>query len=602
MWEKHQAMHPPRAPNGTLHRKWKTAAWPFSRLWRLSDPTLFQVTLVIALLATVLGDCGPPPNLLFASPINELNETDFEAGTILKYNCRPGYSKTSSKNSLTCQHGGVWKYTPFCTKKRCRNPGELHNGQISKTDLSFGSRIEFSCSDGYILIGSTTSYCDIQDKGVDWSDPLPVCVIAKCEAPPTISNGKHSGGDEDVYTYGSSVTYSCDPHFSMIGKASISCTVENKTIGVWSPSPPTCKHVVCHKPQVPNGIFVSGFGPLYTYKDAIVLDCKKGYVLTGSSLIHCEADNNWDPPPPVCELNGCTNLPDIPNAFWERYRYQRPTKEDVYNVGTVLKYHCLTGYKPASDKPTAVICQEDFRWTPYTECEEVCCPVPELKNGEIFSQRRRASTSSCVYSSGEKITYSCFKKKEFSATCQKDGTWHPKTPVCDDCIFPATIDHGHYKEVNGFWTNEVLYECDEGYSLVGQARLSCNSSGWSSPAPQCKALCPKPQIEHGRLSVVKDQYITPENVTIQCDPHYRLVGLQSITCSENSTWYPEVPMCEWEIAEGCEQVLAGRKIMQCLPKPEDVRTALELYKLSLEIKQLEKKLEKEEKCTPEVQE
>lgn len=42
--------------------------------------------------------------------------------------------------------------------------------------------------------------------------------------------------------------------------------------------------------------------------------------------------------------------------------------------------------------------------------------------------------------------------------------------------------------------------------------------------------------------------------------------------------------------------------MQCLPKPEDVRTALELYKLSLEIKQLEKKLEKEEKCTPEVQE
>lgn len=55
-----------------------------------------------------------------------------------------------------------------------------------------------------------------------------------------------------------------------------------------------------------------------------------------------------------------------------------------------------------------------------------------------------------------------------------------------DCIFPATIDHGHYKEVNGLWTNEVLYECDEGYSLVGQARLSCNSSGWSSPAPQCK--------------------------------------------------------------------------------------------------------------------
>ena len=65
--------------------------------------------------------------------------------------------------------------------------------------------------------------------------------VAKCKPPPTISNGRHNGGDEDFYTFGSSVTYSCDPDFSMLGKASISCTVENKTIGVWYPSPPTCK-------------------------------------------------------------------------------------------------------------------------------------------------------------------------------------------------------------------------------------------------------------------------------------------------------------------------------------------------------------------------
>ena len=65
--------------------------------------------------------------------------------------------------------------------------------------------------------------------------------VAKCEPPPIISNGRHNGGDEDFYTYGSSVTYSCDPEFSMLGQASISCRVENKTIGVWSPSPPSCK-------------------------------------------------------------------------------------------------------------------------------------------------------------------------------------------------------------------------------------------------------------------------------------------------------------------------------------------------------------------------
>ena len=38
-----------------------------------------------------------------------------------------------------------------------------------------------------------------------------------------------------------------------------------------------------------------------------------------------------------------------------------------------------------------------------------------------------------------------------------------------------------------------------------------------------------------------------------------------------------------EVCMGCEQVLTGRKLMQCLPSPEDVKMALEVYKLSLEM-------------------
>uniref|UniRef100_A0A8C4MKP7 Sushi domain-containing protein n=1 Tax=Equus asinus asinus TaxID=83772 RepID=A0A8C4MKP7_EQUAS len=435
---KHRLMHPQRVRHDALDRKGETAAQPFSGLWRVSEPTLFKVTLVAALFTTVLGDCGPPPDLPFASPVNKLIKTDFKTGTALKYTCHPGFSRIGS-SKITCNARGSWDYSVFCTKKRCRNPGDLINGRVEvKTDFLLGSTIEFSCSEGYILIGSTTSHCDIQDKGVDWSDPLPVCVIAKCEAPPTISNGKHSGGDEDIYTYGSSVTYSCDPHFSMIGKASISCTVENKKIGVWSPSPPTCKHIVCRQPQVPNGIFVSGFGPLYTYKDTIVFGCKKGYILTGSSLIYCEADDNWDPPPPVCEL---------------------------------------------SDK--------------------------------------------------------------------------------DDILIPSY--------------SEAAYDCQGGSDPAGEENVLCKSSCWLPSPPQCKATtCMKPEIKNGKLSEDKDEYVTPENVAIQCDPGYSLVGSQSIRCSEKRTWDPEVPKCEWL------NVLPGRHIMQCLPSPQDVKMALQVIKVSLD--------------------
>lgn len=602
MWENHQVMHF-RALNGILHRKGKMAAQTLSRLWRASDPILFQMTLVAALMAPVLGGCGPPPDLNFASLTTVVNETYYRNGFVLRYTCRPGHSRVNALSpTATCQYN-TWRYSEFCVKKRCRNPGELHNGKvIANTDLIFGSHVEFVCSEGYILIGPATSYCEIQDKGVDWSDPLPLCIIAKCSPPPNISNGKHNGGDEDFYTYGSSVTYRCDPNFSMIGKASISCTVENKTVGVWSPSPPTCKKIMCSKPNVKNGKVVSGFRTVYTYQNSMVFDCEEGFILKGSSLIHCGENSDWDPPPPICELNSCTDLPSIPNAFWERYKNYMPTKNQMYNIGTVLMYKCSTGYKPALDRPTTVTCQRNLTWTPYVGCKEVCCPIPELKNGEIISQRTR-SVNSCAYFYRDTVFYMCFKKYQFEASCQEDGTWYPKTPACDeDCDFPPEVAHGYYEETKGlrvFIRNEVIYKCDKGYTLVGESKLSCSSSHWTPAAPQCKALCPKPEIAHAKLSVVKDQYLQPANVTVQCDSGYELVGPQNITCVESRTWYPELPKCEWVIPEGCEHVRKARKIMQCLPNPADVKTAMELYKLSLEIELLELQRDKAKKYTVE---
>ncbi|XP_047376804.1 C4b-binding protein alpha chain isoform X2 [Sciurus carolinensis] len=480
MPEKQQVTCPTRPPDGTHHRKGEMATWAFCRLWRVSDPTLFQMTLVAALLVAVLGKCGPPPTLSFATPIRELTETEFETATALSYTCRPGYSRTSSSPHVVCKYNGEWSYDTFCIKKRCSNPGDLPNGRVEiKTDLSFGSQIEFSCSEGFILKGSTTNYCDIRGKGVGWSDPFPVCLVVKCQSPPDISHGKHNGGNEDFYTYGSSITYTCDPNFSLIGNASISCTVENKTVGVWSPSPPTCERIFCPKPDVPHGIIVFGFGPVYSYKDSIMFNCRRGFKLRGSNSIRCEADKKWNPSPPVCE--------------------------------------------------------------------PICCPIPELENGRILRTRKRHYTPECTYFYEDVLSYICNEQQELSATCQLDGTWSPKTPSCDQvCNFPPTIAHGRHKQKLNFFKYEFVYECDEGYQLVGEAKLSCSDSQWSSKVPQCKALCLKPEIKNGKLSVDKDQYLEMEATTIQCDSGFGVVGSQRITCSENRTWYPAVPECKWE--------------------------------------------------------
>ncbi|KAB0390252.1 hypothetical protein E2I00_013645, partial [Balaenoptera physalus] len=355
-------------------------------------------------------------------------------------------------------------------------------------------------------------------------------LVVKCEPPPAISNGKHNGGDEDLYTYGSSVTYSCDPGFSMLGKASISCTVENKTIGVWNPSPPTCKNVVCHRPQVPNGIIVSGFGPTYNYKNFLVFSCKKGYVLKGSHLIRCEANNKWHPSPPICELNSCIGLPDIPHAVWNRRGYELSNQE-VFAVGTALKYQCKHGYRPIPDEPLTVTCQENFTWTPSEGCERVCCPTPELETVRNTSERTDFPDR-CEYAYGHSVSYTCDEgyypvSPDGMSSCQADGTWKPEMPACK------------------------------------------------------QAMCLKPEIENGTLSVDKEKYVASENVTVQCDSGFSLFGPQDITCSENTTWHPTVPTCHWEVPEVCEQAPTGRHLRQCLPSPQNVEMALELYKLSL---------------------
>ncbi|XP_058525107.1 zona pellucida sperm-binding protein 3 receptor [Ochotona princeps] len=533
-------MPSPRAPSeglgrSTLLRKGGKTEWPFSKLCKVLDPTLFQVTLIAVLLAPVLGDCEPPPVLPFASPTNLLYDTTFKTGTTLKYNCLPGYKKINS-TWIICTANGDWSYNIFCTRKQCKHPGELPNGKVEVKDLYLGSEIEFRCFRGYTLTGSITSRCEVSGKGVGWSNHRPECVIIKCELPPAISNGRHNG-NELVYTFGSSVTYSCDPHYSLIGQASISCTVENSnTTGFWSPNPPTCKKIACDQPQIINAVFEFEPASLNNFKDTIVIKCKKGYIIRGSSKMHCEENNEWYPSAPTCELNSCLDLPEVPFASWEKAGLN-PRAEEAFEVGTELKYKCNPGYRPAPTDSLTVKCQENFSWSTSKGCERVCCPTPDMENIIVISDRRDI-TGICVYAYGDYVSFTCDKgyyplSTDGRSSCQADGTWKPKMPTCEP------------------------------------------------------VMCMKPDIINGVLSVDKEQYAEFENITIQCDFGYAVVGPPNIICLENRTWYPQLPKCVWAMAEECEHVVIGRKLLQCLATPEDVTMALNVYKLFLEIKRLE---------------
>lgn len=295
-----QTLLPTRAAHGRLHRNRDAVAWPFSTLCRVSGPTLFQMTFTAALWVAVFGKCGPPPAIPNALPASDVNRTDFESHTTLKYECLPGYGRGISRMTVYCKPSGEWEISVSCAKKHCRNPGYLDNGYVNGETITFGSQIEFSCQEGFILVGSSTSSCEVRGKGVAWSNPFPECVIVKCGPPPDISNGKHSG-TEDFYPYNHGISYTCDPGFRLVGSPFIGCTVVNKTVPVWSSSPPTCEKIICSQPNILHGVIVSGYKATYTHRDSVRLACLNGTVLRGRHVIECQGNGNWSSLP-TCEF------------------------------------------------------------------------------------------------------------------------------------------------------------------------------------------------------------------------------------------------------------------------------------------------------------
>uniref|UniRef100_A0A2K6NWS4 Complement decay-accelerating factor n=1 Tax=Rhinopithecus roxellana TaxID=61622 RepID=A0A2K6NWS4_RHIRO len=187
--------------------------------------------------------CDAPTRLNFAS-LKQLYITQnyFPVGTVVEYECRPGYRRDPSLLAkLTCLQNLKWSTAAeFCKKKSCPNPGEIPNGQINVPDgILFGATISFSCNTGYKLFGPTTSLCLTLDSGIQWSDPLPECREIYCPAPPQIDNGIIQG-EREHYGYRQSITYLCNRGFTMIGEHSIYCTV-NDDEGEWSGPPPECR-------------------------------------------------------------------------------------------------------------------------------------------------------------------------------------------------------------------------------------------------------------------------------------------------------------------------------------------------------------------------
>ncbi|NWW78541.1 CR1L protein, partial [Climacteris rufus] len=437
------------------------------------------------------GVCSQPPRLVFAEPA-EAPQHSYPAGAVVRYRCRPGYTRNGAQPlQVTCLANSSWTEGPdFCIGKSCGQP-DIKNGHFhTRTDLLFGATVTFSCNPGYRLVGSPSAQCIFRNGAAVW-DTVPSCHIILCPPPPAIQNGQLLDGDGE-FTFGMAASYSCNEGFSLIGEATIFCTIGQGFRGTWSGPVPQCNVVKCENPEVKNGKRLSGFGTEHNYGDSVTFECNPGYSMKGSSAVTCEANSTWAPPLPTCNQILCGQPPQFPFAT------PVPAVNGSSAFGTKLTYQCNPGYEAAPGKSSVITCQSNETWSAadphFCVRESAQCPVPHIRYGRFAGHS--------FHRTGSTVTFTCHRgytlQGSHSSTCGADSRWSPALPVCTKgergravtCPRPPNIANGRHTghSLHKFSRGvTVSYSCREGYELLGNASITCMDTGlWSRPLPRCE--------------------------------------------------------------------------------------------------------------------
>lgn len=397
---------------------------------------VFALAVLLAGLgaARAQGSCTLPDKVQNAELTEDASTmSSFPVGTTVSYTCRPGYMRIPGMPvSRTCGENLMWsQIETFCTARSCTHPGELQNGVVHVTDLTFGSAVTFSCEKGYRLHGNRQISCVIQGKVVDWNGPLPLCDRVPCKPPPSIANGRYT--EAANYVYQTTVTYSCDDvrtgenPFSLVGSPSIFCTVDENSNGVWSGPPPQCKVVICDNPQVENGRKASGFASQYIYGSSVRFECDPDYVLLGMDVISCTENGTWYPSLPTCKRisEDACGAPKISHG-------EVVPQKSVYLRGESVQIRCSPRCAfPDGGTEVTVMCQGRNTWSSEPNC---ACDSEPSDFSPVISHGRIIEGKKSVYSEGDSITIECYAGYTLHGAAHIEyiggGRWTPEVPVC----------------------------------------------------------------------------------------------------------------------------------------------------------------------------
>ncbi|XP_045547230.1 beta-2-glycoprotein 1 isoform X2 [Salmo salar] len=224
----------------------------------------------------------------------------YEIGKEVTLACERGYTPVKAKTaSITCSASGEWtKLDLVCSPKMCPLPKPMQKpGMI---DVPFKSVLNYTCDDGYVMIGANESVC-LHDGTL--SAPPPMCKAVSCALPQAPKHGKIVYDNKkftgDEIQYGQSWTYECLPPRAPIGNERGSCLASGNVT-----EPPVCK--------APCKVNINRGRIFYNAKKIWIGDLKPNRILHGESVVFYCLNKELKCGSPVASqcIDGTLNTPE----------------------------------------------------------------------------------------------------------------------------------------------------------------------------------------------------------------------------------------------------------------------------------------------------
>ncbi|XP_052128948.1 sushi, von Willebrand factor type A, EGF and pentraxin domain-containing protein 1 [Frankliniella occidentalis] len=532
--------------------------------------------------------CGPVPQIDNGFSIGSTNVT-FRGQAM--YQCYAGFAFPSGLplERVSCLADGRWERLPTCLASQCPPlPDTPHANAtiLNGGGRSYGTIVRFECEPGFIRTGAPVILC--MSNGT-WSSAPPVCRRARCPTFPTIKNG-FIVDTTNEYLFGDEARVQCFKGYKLSGNNIIRCGPNQEFLNpprcddINECSSSQCDlastecantpggfHCKCRKGFVghlecrpvgdlglttggipDDSISVSGTEPGYP-KEMVRLNS-----LGGWCGVNAESGANWvllDLKAPTVvrgfRTQSVTRL-DGNVAFTSAVRIQfSDNLTDVFKDytnpdGTPVEFRILEPTLSVLNLPVPIEAQylrfriQDYVNAPCLRLEVMGCTRLECADINECAVENGGCDQKCINSPGNfscvcNVGYELFTRNgtagfsvHSAESGERDGDTYQRNKTCVPIMCPSleAPENGvilSTKEMFHFG-DLVSFQCNFGYVMSGPASLLCTSGGvWNGSVPQCQyAKCVSlPDDKNEGLSVLRtDQgsVLVPfkENVTLNC--------------------------------------------------------------------------------------